>query len=275
MSRIIRVALAAWTAAIIFSFPLAWAQTGPKVVRPSGAPAAVPAVAAVPALPAMAASDAVPVVPPPDLPDVNLEIQAPPPPPTPPPPTPPPPAQTPKLVKPQAPAPPASPAKVESPSSARSFQNVRVDVTITDQTGSNPPIKKMVSVTVVDRGMGSVRSGVTVPLLQTVLGSSDEAKRPMTSYSYRDMGLNLDVSNVNIIDNIVRLRLSVSYNPVDEKSPSIEAPAGTTPASFAQFSQTVTLALQDGKPLVVASSSDPVPSRNRTASLEVKATILK
>jgi len=47
------------------------------------------------------------------------------------------------------------------------------------------------------------------------------------------------------------------------------------PVSFARFSQSLTLVLEDGKSLVVAQASDPVPSRNRSATLEVKATILK
>ena len=160
--------------------------------------------------------------------------------------------------------------------------NVRIEVTITDQTGSGAPTKKTVSLTVSDEGTGSVRSGVTVPILSGVFtptaGKEGEAK-PATSFSYRDMGLSLDVRNVRIRGNYVRLRLAVEYNPVDEKMASIEGPTASllaqAPASFARFSQTLDLALENGKPLIVASSSDPVPSRNRTASLEVKATILK
>jgi hypothetical protein len=95
------------------------------------------------------------------------------------------------------------------------------------------------------------------------------------------MGLSLDVTNAAIRGNYVRLRLAVEYNPVDEKTAGAEGTIasmisqGQAPASFARFSQTLELALENGKPLVVASSSDPVPSRNRTASLEVKATILR
>ena len=155
--------------------------------------------------------------------------------------------------------------------------NVRVEVTIIDQSGTRAPTKKTVSLTVVDGGSGSVRSGVTVPIPNTVFSSTQEGKvpSPFTSYQYKDMGLSLDVTNVTIIGNIVRLRVSVEYNPVDEKTPGVDGQAPATPASFAQFRQQLNLALQDGKPLMVAQSSDPVPSRNRTASLEVKATILR
>jgi hypothetical protein len=157
--------------------------------------------------------------------------------------------------------------------------NVRIDVTIIDQSGTGAPTKKSVSLTVSDGGRGSVRSGVTVPVPSTTFVGKDTATTPVMSYNYRDMGLSLDVTNMVIRGNYVRLRLAVEYNPVDEKMTGAEGAgavvAGQMPASFARFSQSLDLALENGKPLVVASSSDPVPSRNRTASLEVKATILK
>jgi hypothetical protein len=159
--------------------------------------------------------------------------------------------------------------------------NVRVDVTIIDQSGSSAPTKKTVSLTVSDDGRGSVRSGVTVPVPNMIYTQIKDAAgvQPMTSFNYRDMGLSLDVTGVRIRGNYVRLHLAVEYNPVDEKMTTTEGSGamvgGPMPASFARFSQSLDLALENGKPLVVASSSDPVPSRNRTASLEVKATILK
>jgi len=129
--------------------------------------------------------------------------------------------------------------------------NVRVDVTITDQTGSAAAIKKSVSVTA--NRSGSVRAGVNVPIPSST--SSGTAGAPvMSSYSYRTMGLNLDVMEVEV------------------REPG--APA-TTPVSYSNFSQTFYLVLDNGKPIVAAITSDPVPNRNRTLSVEVKATILK
>jgi len=195
------------------------------------------------------------------------------------PPQPPQPAQTPQTPKPAKP-PTAPEPGLPLSSAPESNMNVRVDVTITDQAGSAPPTKKTVSLTVSDGGRGSVRSGVTVPIPSTTFATAKEGDlpKPLTSFSYRDMGLSLDVTSVHVRGNYVRLRLAVEYNPVDEKMASIEQTAAWLaqgPASFARFSQTLDLALENGKPLIVASSSDPVPSRNRTASLEVKATILK
>ena len=184
------------------------------------------------------------------------------------------PAQPPQPPQPApAPAPPREPAPVF---------NVRVEVTITDQTEASPPIKKTIGLTVAEGMNGSVRSGVTVPILSTsfVPEKGGAPGSPVASYSYRNMGLNLDVRNVRVTGNTVVLNLSVEYNPVDEKTSGASAVMATTPSpqmppSFATFQQTLGLVLESGKPLVVAQSSDPVPGRDRKASLEVKATILK
>ncbi len=280
-----------------------WAQPVPATARPAVAPVAVAPQAATPSvvappsvLPAPAAlpQAAAPLVAVPPVTRVVIGQVSPtpaapvaiaptqtPPPPVPPPPAPPVPAQAPKVQAPKVIAPAeAPPGFLES---AAANMNVRVDVTIVDQSGSGTPTKKTVSLTVSDGGRGSVRSGVTVPIPSLTYVPSPGAKEgptaPMTSYTYKDMGLSLDVMDAKIRGNYVRLRLAVEYNPVDEKMASAEgsgAPAvGQPPVSFARFSQSLDLALENGKPVTVASSSDPVPSRNRTASLEVKATILK
>jgi len=194
---------------------------------------------------------------------------------------------------PQAPKPAAAPqpAAAPTPASARAAApppakdwnaNVRVDVTITDAVRGSSSSQKSISVTVRNDGRGSVRSGVSFPVPSTTfvpVASGGAATNPMTSYQYRDMGLSLDVTSVSILDNFVKLRIAVEYNPVDEKTANAEganvSPAGQNMASFAQFRQNLDVVLESGKPLVVASSSDPVPSRERKASLEVKATILR
>ncbi len=284
MGRTIRIALAAWTAAFIFFAPVVWAQPAPAALKPAvaaakvtapapaavAAPAAVPVPPAPPAPPEAIAPFAVPT--PSDVTDVGQE----PPPPPRPPQTPPPPKVLKVTEMPVLARPDAQPAK-------RTWINVRIDVTLSDQTGSAAPTKKTISATVMQGGRGQVRSGVSAPILSTTYQpAAGEGVKPgpVQSYSYRDMGLSLDVSGTTIRGNYVRLRLAVEYNPVDEKMADTEGQGAAAwlaqgPASFARFSQTLDLALESGKPLVVASSSDPVPSRNRTASLEVKATILK
>jgi hypothetical protein len=184
--------------------------------------------------------------------------------------------------KPIPPPPPRPPVPTASPAPAPPAEtpgrpNVRIDVTITDQTGGGQAIKKTMSL-VASRN-GSVRSGVNVPIVQTTFGAAGQGGLntiPVTSYSYRTMGLNLDVRDVYVstTSGVIRVQLSLEYNPIDESAEKSAAPPAT-PASFSNFSQSFTLELENGRPLLVAQTSDPVPSRNRTLSVEVKATIVK
>jgi hypothetical protein len=179
--------------------------------------------------------------------------------------------------KPPAPPPPPlppSPAGGQRVSEAN--PNVRVDVTITDQTGTNPAIRKTLSL--VANRTGSIRSGVNVPIPSSVFSvftqKGDTDTRPVGSYNYRTMGLSLDVSDMYMNPNtgLIHLRISLEYNPIDETEKPFALGA---PVSYSNFSQTFTLDLENGKPIVAAVTSDPVPNRNRTLSVEVKATILK
>ncbi|MFB3853812.1 MAG: hypothetical protein ACE148_08310 [Vicinamibacterales bacterium] len=168
-----------------------------------------------------------------------------------------------------------------------SVPNVRIDVTLTDQTAPGQPFRKSVSLVaaaVPHETVGMIRSSIQVPVASTQFTTAAPAAkegekesagpRPVVSYNYRTMSLNLDVRDVAIERSRVRLRLGVEYSPVDEKT----ADAGGIDralAAFASFQQTLVLVLEDGKPLVVAQSSDPVPTRDRKITLEAKATILK
>lgn len=183
---------------------------------------------------------------------------------------------------PQAPKVPPAPRPPQRPADALSGTNVRVDVTLTDQGSEGAATKKSISLTVAEHSRGSVRSGVTIPVPTTTFAPAQvegsAAAQPITSFQYRDVGLSLDVQDVMVQGSLIRLRVAVEYNPVDEKTGSLEGLTSARfapPPSFARFSQSLTLTLEDGKSLLVAQSSDPVPGRSRTASLEVKATIVR
>ncbi len=174
-------------------------------------------------------------------------------------------------MKPPATSEPAAPQPAVPP--APWGPNVRVDVTITDQTGTNPPVKKVMSVTASQNS--SIRSGVNVPVPSTTFGSTSSSPSPMpvTSYNYRNMGLSLDLRDVQVRDNQIRLWMTVEYTPLDETEKP--ATAAATPVSYSNFSQSFSLVLENGKPILAAQTSDPVPSRDRKLSVELKATILK
>ncbi len=173
----------------------------------------------------------------------------------------------------------ASPSNNQGPT-ATFGPNVRVDVTITDQGGggSAAPIRKTISLTAASglSRSNSVRSGVNVPVPSTTMApvaAGGVNTVPITSYNYRTMGLSLDVREVEVRDNQVRVGLTVEYSPLDEtEKPTSPSP---TPVSYSNFSQSFQLVLDNGKPIVAAETSDPVPNRSRKLSVEVKATILK
>jgi len=132
-----------------------------------------------------------------------------------------------------APAQPAQPA----PAPRREGQpiNVKVDVTITDQRGGATPIKRSVSV---------------------VVGS---------------IPLNIDVDPMLLSDGKIRVRFNLQY---DWPAP-YEASANLARGSVIKTAlhDTVALILENGKPMVMAQSADPIGDRQ--VSVEVKATVLR
>jgi hypothetical protein len=172
-----------------------------------------------------------------------------------------------------------APAQKSNPEAA----NVRLEVTISYQVGNAVPVKRSATLTVADQGSGSLRSGnqVAVPSTTSYVPAPAAAKGdgaapavapiPMTSFSYRSVGLNVDARNVYIQGNKARLSLSVEFSAIDEKT----ADSAGRPPSFPTFSQNLSLILESGKPIIVGQSSDFVDNVERKQSVEVKATILR
>jgi hypothetical protein len=159
--------------------------------------------------------------------------------------------------------------------------NVRVDVTITYQIGQGPLIKRSASVLVAQGENGSLRSGnqVAVPSTSFVPsatapkteGSGATPVSPMTSFNYRAVGLNVDARRVRVSGSRAKMDLSVEVSTLDER---IGEMAGRPP-SFPSFSQSLSVILDSGKPLIIAQTSDFVDNVERRQTVEVKATILR
>jgi len=161
--------------------------------------------------------------------------------------------------------------------------NVRIEVTISYQAGSVAAIKRSAILTVAN-GTGlsgtraSLRAGSNVPVPTTTFtpigtpeGKEPTPAKPMTSFSYRSVGLNVDVRHAAVLaKNTVRTQLDVEFSTVDDRTSS-----ATGAPSFPAFSQSMSLYLESGKPLVVAQSSDFVDNVERKQTVEVKATILR
>jgi hypothetical protein len=121
--------------------------------------------------------------------------------------------------------------------------NVRVEVTITEQKGSAPVLKKVVSIVTGDGMSGSIRSSAPP-----------------------QVPLNVDARPTLLADGKIRLIMTVVYEIPNSAS---EAQSGRN----LSLSENLQLILESGKSIVAAESPDPVGDRQFT--VEVKATILK
>ncbi len=146
----------------------------------------------------------------------------------------------------QTPRPGAAPSAPAAASTAppASWQNVRLDVTISDSLSADVQIKKTVSVLILDGRSAQVRSasgGI----------------------------INIDASPSVRPDGRIFLRLTVEYRP--EISAQQIQQTGASPASM--FNQSLALLVTDGKPLVAAQAADP--HSDRKVSIEVTASVVK
>lgn len=132
--------------------------------------------------------------------------------------------------------------------------NVQVELTITDQTGSGPPEKKTVSMIVAHAAWGKIRT-------------SAEAYQKSASSKIVPVGLNVD-ARPYITGGQIRLELTVVYSPMMLNTSGDSAQTRPT-----ELNQSLTVALQSGKPMVVSQAADPVTDRK--IGVEVKATILR
>lgn len=141
-----------------------------------------------------------------------------------------------------------------SPASVKNLSNVQIELTISDQTGTKPVEKKTVSMIAANGTWGKVRaSGVA---------------RPNERIGFVPVGLNVDARPFVFADGTVQIELTISYNPLSAEA--ADASPGLRPT---ELNQSMTVALQTGKPLVVSQAADPVSDRK--IIVEVKATILK
>jgi hypothetical protein len=152
-----------------------------------------------------------------------------------------PPAQAPRAEAPRAPYI-ASATNQPMPAST----NIRLELVITD-TFTGAPVKKSVSLLVVTGNSGMIRTSNTMTGTLAVL--------------------NVDAVAAAYQSGVVSTRLTFEYSP----PPPIEGPlAGRRSPSL---NESITVVLQDGKPMVISQSADPATDRKVTA--ELTATILK
>jgi hypothetical protein len=143
-------------------------------------------------------------------------------------------------------------AQLQNPRFVRSLTNVQVELTLTDQVGTQAPEKKTVSMIVSSGNWGKIRSAGQV--------------RPQNGVPFV-ADLNIDARPYVSVDGPIQLELTMVYSPPGgaDKDNLKTQPTGVN--------QSLTVILQSGKPLVISQAADPVSDRK--VIVEVKATVLK
>jgi hypothetical protein len=151
----------------------------------------------------------------------------------------------------EAPPLPPAPEAPRAPRPRGQLANVRVDVTVTDQTGPRPAVTKTMTLTVADGESAMIRN-------ETELKSPD---------GMRSAPFSVDAHAV-IDGDRIRLDVALDYQVLDTASAQTPGPPTRTLVKGRQA-----LVLESGKPLVISQSSDPMSDRKVT--VEVKGTILR
>ena len=136
------------------------------------------------------------------------------------------------------------PVRTESP--AGQPVNIRLELTITDQSGAGEPMKKVVTMIVADRASGSIRSTGTVRTQGRVQ-------------------INVDARPQILQSGAIRLTLGLEYNP--------RTLGNDDPADWSSLNEQLAVVLEAGKPLVVSQAADP--ASDRKISVQVAATVMK
>jgi hypothetical protein len=129
---------------------------------------------------------------------------------------------------------------------------VKIDLSINDQRAGAAAVKRTLSMVVADQQGGSIRSQSEVLAVGAV-------------------PLNVDVFPELVADNKIRLNLTLQYDWPAPVEGGRDATRGTVVKTALRDS--VTLILENGKPMIAAQSADPIGDRQVT--VEVKATIMR
>lgn len=167
-----------------------------------------------------------------------------------------PPKAPPAPATPQAPAGPPSPPGLCLPGSANcnpaeggQLVNVRLDVSVIDQTGTGAAQPKTLMVVLADRAMGQTRA------------------------VYEDRSIFVD-ARPTVVDGLIRMSVTVkSEEPPKMMMPLAPGAVFKGPDPILNWTNSFALLLSNGKPMVALETMDAVTKRKM--SIEVKATIQK
>ncbi len=131
------------------------------------------------------------------------------------------------------------PPEQQGPRTAAQPANIRIELTITDQRSDSQTPPKTITLLVEDRQSGRLRTG------------------------RGNAALNLDARPEIVREGRVRVMVALEYTPQDGPERQTQPP----------IQESVTALLEDGKPLVISQSADPMTDRK--VRVEVKATVVR
>ncbi|MDQ3169431.1 MAG: hypothetical protein M3Q55_04730 [Acidobacteriota bacterium] len=146
------------------------------------------------------------------------------------------------------------------PAQAEGWTNVRLELSITDQTSAGDPVRKTVTLLLANGGDGRVRS-------QGMVFREATASDRRSAF---EVTLNADARIIQIEGSRIRTAITVEYAPSAEGTPAQDAgreQRGST------LNQSVWVVLTSGEPTVIVESSDPLSDRKVT--LAATATIVR
>ena len=159
------------------------------------------------------------------------------------------------------------PAATSSPTEApKPFVPVKVQILLTRLKGDKKisSLPYMLSVTANDGNRSSLRMGIEVPVIQTVFGGSPKegAMIPQASFSYKNVGTNIDCRADSVSGDQFRLQLTIvdtSIHLERADSPAVDkrVDARDYPA-FRSFNSTFTVLARSGQTTQYTSAVDPV-----------------
>ena len=119
-------------------------------------------------------------------------------------------------------------------------------------------------VTANDRERTSLRMGNQIPVTTTVFGAgAKDGEKPMSSYTYKDVGTNIDCSSYTAADGYFKLNLTVTDSSVyfpDRTDPTLSTAATSVvgTAAFRSFNSSFFILIRDGQTVQYTSATDQV-----------------
>jgi hypothetical protein len=172
-----------------------------------------------------------------------------------------PPAKAPAASSEEKPAPAAKPAPAEQALPL----NIKIEVSITDQTGNGAPARKVVSMIVGDRQNTSIRSSASV----LVKNPAFPGQSGPGSFNYRNVTINVDARPAIVLKEPHKILVTFGL----EYFPRPSGGAEEMEPGMASINERLGLIFESGKPVIVSQAADPTSDRKIT--VEVTATILK